>query len=67
MKDDERERGGEWSRYDKGSRDRDGDRMSSFGPRRNYGDSDWDRDGQRRQAKPPGPMDSKRSLHFSNR
>ncbi|XP_076239207.1 eukaryotic translation initiation factor 4B [Calliopsis andreniformis] len=50
FRDDDRDR--EWSRYDKGSRDRDGDRGSSFGPRRNYGDSDWDRDGQRRQGKP---------------
>ncbi|XP_015431598.1 PREDICTED: eukaryotic translation initiation factor 4B-like [Dufourea novaeangliae] len=55
FRDDEKDR--EWSRYDKGSRDRDADRGNSFGPRRNYGDSDYDRDGQRRQGKPP--MDSK--------
>ncbi|XP_033353992.1 eukaryotic translation initiation factor 4B [Bombus vosnesenskii] len=52
FRDEDKDR--EWSRYDKGSRDRDGgDRGSSFGSRRNYGDSDWDRDGQRRQGKPP--------------
>ncbi|XP_060820425.1 eukaryotic translation initiation factor 4B [Bombus pascuorum] len=52
FRDEDKDR--EWSRYDKGSRDRDGgDRGNSFGSRRNYGDSDWDRDGQRRQGKPP--------------
>ncbi|KOX68213.1 Eukaryotic translation initiation factor 4B [Melipona quadrifasciata] len=58
FKDDEKDR--EWSRYDRGSRDRDGDKGSSFGPRRNYGDSDWDRDGLRRQGKPP--IDNKSEL-----
>lgn len=58
FRDDEKDR--DWSRYDRGSRDREGgDRGSSFGPRRNYGDSDWDRDGQRRQGKPPSSTDSK--------
>ncbi|XP_003703921.1 eukaryotic translation initiation factor 4B isoform X1 [Megachile rotundata] len=47
FKDDDKDK--EWSRYDKGSRDRDGDRGSNFGPRRNF-DSDWDRDGARRQG-----------------
>lgn len=52
FRDEDRDR--DWPRYDRDSRDRDGgDRGSSFGPRRNYGDSDWDRDGQRRQGKPP--------------
>ncbi|XP_076174720.1 eukaryotic translation initiation factor 4B isoform X2 [Ptiloglossa arizonensis] len=49
FRDDERER--DWSRYDKDSREREGDKGSSFGPRRNYGDFDWNRDGQRRQEK----------------
>ncbi|XP_076765893.1 eukaryotic translation initiation factor 4B [Xylocopa sonorina] len=57
FRDEEKDR--EWSRYDRGSRDREGgDRGSSFGPRRNYGDSDWDRDGPRRQGKPP-PTENK--------
>ncbi|XP_017765861.1 PREDICTED: eukaryotic translation initiation factor 4B-like isoform X2 [Eufriesea mexicana] len=52
FKDEDKDR--EWSHYDKDSRDRDGgDRGSSFGSRRNYGDSDWDRDGLRRQGRPP--------------
>ncbi|EGI64458.1 Eukaryotic translation initiation factor 4B [Acromyrmex echinatior] len=51
----DRDRDRDWNRYgDRGrSKDRDGDRSSSFGPRRNYGDSDWDRDRrQDRDAKP---------------
>ncbi|KAI4503558.1 hypothetical protein M0802_000961 [Mischocyttarus mexicanus] len=45
FRDDDREK--EWSRYGDrgGSRDRDGDRGSSFGPRRDYGD--WERDGRK--------------------
>lgn len=53
FRDDDKDR--DWPRYDRGSRDREGgDRGSSFGPRRNYGESDreWDRDGPRRQGKP---------------
>ncbi|CAL1677512.1 unnamed protein product [Lasius platythorax] len=51
FRDDSKDR--DWNRYsDRGrSKDRDGDRSSSFGPRRNYGDSDWDRR-QDRDAKP---------------
>ncbi|CAK9830168.1 Eukaryotic translation initiation factor 4B [Anthophora retusa] len=42
FRDDDKEK--EWFRYDKGSRDREGgDKGSSFGPRRNYGDYDWER------------------------
>lgn len=43
FRDDSKDR--DWNRYsDRGrSKDRDGDKSSSFGPRRNYGDSDWDR------------------------
>ncbi|XP_012060528.1 PREDICTED: eukaryotic translation initiation factor 4B-like [Atta cephalotes] len=49
----DRDRDRDWNRYgDRGrSKDRDGDRSSSFGPRRNYGDSDWDRE-RRQDAKP---------------
>ncbi|EZA53098.1 hypothetical protein DMN91_003056 [Ooceraea biroi] len=57
FRDDSRER--DWNRYgDRGrSKDRDGDRGSSFGPRRNYGDSDWDRDRRQtdKDAKPAEP------------
>nr|XP_034174090.1 eukaryotic translation initiation factor 4B [Osmia lignaria] len=54
FRDDDKDK--EWSRYDRGSRDRDGDKGSSFGPRRNF-DSDWNRDGARSQGKPG--LDSK--------
>ncbi|XP_078037415.1 eukaryotic translation initiation factor 4B [Augochlora pura] len=56
FRDDDKDR--EWPRYDRGSRDRDGDRRSSFGPRRNYGDGEYDRDGQRQQTKLPPPIDT---------
>ncbi|XP_036147304.1 eukaryotic translation initiation factor 4B isoform X2 [Monomorium pharaonis] len=55
FRDDSRDRNRDWNRFgDRGrSKDRDGDRSSSFGPRRNYGDSDWDRDRRQDQdAKP---------------
>ncbi|XP_043252681.1 eukaryotic translation initiation factor 4B-like isoform X1 [Colletes gigas] len=65
FRDDERERDRDrdWggSRYDRGSRDRNGDKGGSFGPRRNYGDSDWNRDKDRdvpRRADKPS-LDSK--------
>ncbi|XP_054003449.1 eukaryotic translation initiation factor 4B-like isoform X1 [Hylaeus anthracinus] len=58
FRDDRDDRERDWGgRYDRGSRERDGDKGSSFGPRRNYGDSDWSRDGPRRQEKPS--VDSK--------
>ncbi|EFN64292.1 Eukaryotic translation initiation factor 4B [Camponotus floridanus] len=49
FRDDSKDR--DWTRFsDRGrSKDRDGDKSSSFGPRRNYGDSDWDR---RQDTKP---------------
>lgn len=57
FRDDDKDR--EWSRYDRGgSRDRDGDRRSNFGPRRNYGEAEYDRDGARKQTKLPPPMDT---------
>ncbi|XP_076296525.1 eukaryotic translation initiation factor 4B isoform X2 [Lasioglossum baleicum] len=46
FRDDDKDR--EWSRYDRGSRDRDGDRRSNFGPRRNYGEAEYDRDADSR-------------------
>nr|XP_033336858.1 eukaryotic translation initiation factor 4B isoform X2 [Megalopta genalis] len=52
-----RDRGG--FRDDDKDRDRDGDRRGGFGSRRNYGDAEYDRDGQRKQTKLPPPMDSK--------
>ncbi|XP_071646164.1 uncharacterized protein Eif4b isoform X2 [Temnothorax longispinosus] len=55
----DRDRDRDWNRFgDRGrSRDRDGDRSSSFGPRRNYGDSDWNRD--RQQDRDPKPAESR--------
>ncbi|XP_012286861.1 eukaryotic translation initiation factor 4B [Orussus abietinus] len=64
FRDDDRDK--EWSRFgDRGNRDRGGfreddrDRGSSFGPRRTYGDSDWEKD--RRPASEDAERDELRT------